>query len=73
MKLEIHETTDEAADQRRLAAIMRVINAWPGTEPVTLRMHTVQGEVIDVALPSVSMGLEPHLRQVEKLAASYSG
>jgi hypothetical protein len=54
------ESADEDADQRRLAAVFRLLRAHPGNDNVRLTIRTRDGETIELALPSA--GLDEDLR-----------
>jgi hypothetical protein len=69
LQLVLQETEDEAADQRRLAALFRLLQSQPGADTVRLAIHTREGERIDLALPSAQ--LDEALR--EKLREALEG
>jgi len=55
LHLELHETEDEEADRKRLASVFRLIQEQPGSDRVTLTIHTRGGEAIDLALPTTKL------------------
>ncbi len=55
LHLELRETEDEEADQKRLASLFRLLQAQPGADRVTLTIRTRGGEAIDLALPSAKL------------------
>jgi hypothetical protein len=61
MRLTLTETADEDADQKRLAAVFRLLQAQPGPDRVLLTIKTRDGSVIALALPTAK--LDEALRQ----------
>jgi len=55
LRLVLHETEDEAADQKRLVGLFRLLQDQPGDDPVLLTIRTREGESIDLALPSARL------------------
>jgi len=55
LQLVLRESEDEDADQRRLAAVFRLLQSQPGEDAVRLTIHTRAGETIDLALPSAKL------------------
>lgn len=55
LRLQMLESEDEDSDQRRLAAIFRLLQERPGPSPVYLTILTRTNENIDLALPSAAL------------------
>jgi hypothetical protein len=55
LSLVMRETEDEGGDQRRLAAVFRLLQENPGTDSVNLTIRSLNGEKIDLALPSAHL------------------
>ena len=55
LQLTLRETADEDADQRRLAAVFRLLQSQPGVDAVRLAILTRAGETTDLALPSARL------------------
>jgi len=55
LHLELRETEDEPADQKRLTSLFRLLQAQPGTDRVMLTIRTRDGEAIELALPSAKI------------------
>ncbi|HWO72500.1 MAG TPA: DNA polymerase III subunit alpha [Dehalococcoidia bacterium] len=55
LRLILHETEDEDADQKRLVGLFRLLQEQPGDDPVLLTVRTRDGESIDLALPSARL------------------
>jgi hypothetical protein len=66
LHLELRETEDQEADEKRLTSLFRLLREQPGADRVTLTIHTRGGEAIELALPSAK--LDEALR--ESLAAA---
>jgi DNA polymerase III subunit alpha len=52
LRLVLQETSDEAADQRRLSSVFRLLQEHPGPDPIHLTIHTRAGDEIDLSLPT---------------------
>jgi DNA polymerase-3 subunit alpha len=61
MRLTLTETADEDADQKRLTAVFRLLQAQPGPDRVLLTIKTRDGDAIELALPTAK--LDEELRQ----------
>jgi hypothetical protein len=61
LRLELTESPDEDADQKRLATVFRLLQAQPGNDRILLTIHTRDGDAIDLALPTAK--LDADLRQ----------
>jgi hypothetical protein len=61
MHLTLTETEDEDADQKRLTAVFRLLQAQPGPDRVLLTIRTRDGDAIELALPTAK--LDEALRQ----------
>ena len=55
MHLELQESEDEDADQKRLASLFRLLQEQPGPDRVTLTIRTRGGEAINLALPTARL------------------
>jgi len=55
LRLVLNETGDEVADQKRLAAVFRLLQAQPGSDRVLLTIHTGDGNAIELALPTAKL------------------
>jgi DNA polymerase-3 subunit alpha len=55
LHLVLRESADEDADQKRLAAVFRLLQAQPGADRVLLTIHTRDGDSIDLALPTAKL------------------
>ncbi|MGE0685364.1 MAG: DNA polymerase III subunit alpha [Dehalococcoidia bacterium] len=66
LRLQMEETEDEDADQKRLAAVFRLLQERPGADPVYLTIRTRDGENFDLQLPSARLdeGLKLSLREI---------
>ena len=69
LRLVLEESGDEADDQRRLAALFRLLQEQPGSDRVLLKIHTREDETIELALPTAR--LDASLRQ--RLCDAVSG
>ena len=65
LRIAVRETEDEAADRRRLNALVQVLRSMPGEDEVRLTLHTAHDE-IELALGNalVTDGIEQRLRPV---------
>jgi len=65
LRLVLNETSDEDADQKRLAAVFRLLQAQPGGDRVLLTIHTRDGAAIELALPTAKLdeGLRVSLQE----------
>ncbi len=68
LHLEVSETEDEDADRKRLASLFRLLQEQPGSDRVTLTIHTRGGQSIELALPTAR--LDVTLRASLQAAAS---
>jgi hypothetical protein len=66
LRLQLEETEDEEGDQKRLAAVFRLLQERPGADPVYLTIRTRDGENCDLQLPSATMdeGLKLSLMEI---------
>jgi DNA polymerase-3 subunit alpha len=55
LSLVLVESDDEAADQRRLATVFRLLQDNPGNDAVLLKIRTREGDAIDLALPTAAL------------------
>jgi hypothetical protein len=53
--LVLEETPDEAADQKKLAGLFKLLQAHPGNDPVLLTIRTREQETIELSLPSAAL------------------
>ena len=69
LHLEVSETEDEDADRKRLASLFRLLQEQPGSDRVTLTIHTRGGQSIELALLPTAR-LDVTLRASLQAAAS---
>jgi DNA polymerase-3 subunit alpha len=55
LRLVLNETSDEDADQKRLATVFRLLQAQPGGDRVLLTINTRDGDAIELALPTARL------------------
>jgi DNA polymerase-3 subunit alpha len=69
--LVLEETEDEAADQRRLAGLFKLLQAKPGNDAVFLTIRTRDQETIELSLPTAALDdeLRRQLREAAGLVA----
>ena len=64
MHISMEETTDEAADRRRLQRILALLAGAPGDFPVELTLHLRDGRTESLRLPGIAdvEGLIPQIQ-----------
>jgi hypothetical protein len=55
LRLNLTESSDEDADQRRLGAVFRLLQSQPGTDTVVLTISTRDGQTVELSLPSATL------------------
>ncbi len=55
LALVLQESADEEADQKRLAAVFRLLQEHPGNDQVHLTIRTRESDTIDLALPTAAL------------------
>jgi hypothetical protein len=66
LRVQMEETTDEAADRRRLKKVVDLIGSTPGDHPVELAITTRAGLTQMLKLPGVA-DIEPLIPEVQAL------
>jgi hypothetical protein len=65
LRLVLHESEDEDADQKRLATVFRLLQEHPGRDDVFLTIKTREGEDVELRLPTAALdeGLRGRLEE----------
>jgi hypothetical protein len=61
LRITLEETTDEAADRRRLRKICAVLDRNPGELPVELKIHRRDGGTVRLSRGAVDPGAVEHM------------
>ncbi|HLF71804.1 MAG TPA: DNA polymerase III subunit alpha [Dehalococcoidia bacterium] len=72
LQLTLHESDDEDADQRRLAAVFRLLQSNPGSDAINLTIRSRDGCTINLSLPTATLddALRTQLREAAEGAVA---